>query len=135
MSSEDVFEEQDIAVISYSKELLEGDEDPLLRLGVRTSTVAVDRWGRDLERDAGDQQYASFQSVIEDTAVDVLDYYADEDAEVEGADGFVFEGRIIDEGLLAEAAHQVTTMIEEESEFDRHEPGAIVEPVERRSDD
>lgn len=106
---------------------LDGDDPAPLKLAVRTSAIALDRWGRDLERHGQDQEWSAFEAVVDATAVDVLSYFEDGDAHVEGVDGLVFEGYVVDEADLVTQALGVTELIEEHADFDRHEPGALVE--------
>lgn len=114
-------------------QMLDGGESPPLKLAVRTSAVALDRWGRDLERDAPDQEWSAFEPVVEQTAADVLACFDDGGAQVVDVDGYVFGGYVVDETDLVTQALGVTELIEDNSDFDRHEPGALVEPVEEGS--
>lgn len=107
---------------------LSGGENALLRLGVRTAGIALDRRGRDLERE--DQRWDSFEAVVETTSRDVLDHFEDADAHVEGVDGLVFEGVVVDEDRLATEAVRLTELVEEGTGFERDSPGGLVEPVE-----
>jgi len=120
----------DRGVIDLVTQELHAGQDPRLRLGARASAVAVDRWGRDLERDVGEQEYAAFDDALAKAAADVLDHYADADADVDGVEGYVFEGRVIDAELLTATAELVTEEIEAAVDFDRDEPGGLVEPVD-----
>lgn len=107
-----------------------GYSEPRLKLGVRAAAIAMDRWGRDLEHGVGEQQYAAFADVVDETVADVLDHYADEDAEVEGVDGLVFEGRVVTEDVLAETVGLVVDELEAATEISRDEAGPMIELVE-----
>ena len=120
----------DRAVIAMVARELDGDEDPRLRLGIRASAVAVDRWGRDLELKAGRQEYGHFEQALEASVADVIDHYRDEDADVDGVDGYVFEGRVVTEELLREIAADLTETIVELGGVHRDQPGGLVEAVE-----
>lgn len=117
------------AATKFGGGLLSGNEPANLKLGVRACAVALDRWSRDLERDPDAREYDTFEEAVRDAATDTLDYYADEDAHVEGVDGLVFEGMEITEDHLVERALGVLETIEAEAEFSRDEPGGIVERV------
>jgi hypothetical protein len=100
-----------------------------MKLAVRTSAVAVDRWGIELEEEV--QEHGDFHHVLEDTVVDTLRHYSDEDAHVEGITELVFEGRPISSSELLETAAEITDIIEDEGGFDRHTPGGLVEAVDQ----
>lgn len=121
--------ETDAAVIELlASRLTEPSDPPRMRLAVRASAIAVDRWGRDLERDAPEQRYGAFEQALAESATDVLDHYSTEEAEIEGVEAPVFEGRAISEDDLTELARELTAVIEHKSDpFDRHTPGGLVE--------
>lgn len=129
MASEPLSETDGAVIRRLAQRLLDGDEDPLLKLAVRTSTVAVDRWGRDLERDAGEQRYPAFEATVEETAADVIAHYRTPEGDLDGVDGVVFEGRQVTVETLTDAALRVTEIVEDAAPrgFDRHEPGGLVE--------
>lgn len=104
--------------------------DPRLKLAVRAAAIATDRWGRDLARGPGEQEFAAFDEVLREVVEDVLEYYADEDAHVSGVDGLVFEGRVVDAESLAGLTEMTLRKIERAGGVDRHEPGPLVETVE-----
>jgi hypothetical protein len=108
-------------------QILSGDEPPLMRLAVRVSAVAVDRWGLELEK--GEPKHPNFDAVLEDTTADTLRYFSDEDAHVDGVNELVFEGRPISSSELFDAATEVTDIIEAESGFDRNSPGGLIKEV------
>lgn len=116
----------DLAVIDLVTDDLESADDPRLRLAVRVSAIAVDRWGRDLEADVGEQQYGAFEHALSDAASDVIDYYADEDGDIDGVDGHVFEGRVVEEDNLVEWASVATEKIVDAGGLDRDAPGGLV---------
>lgn len=131
VDSESPLSDRDGAVIDLAADqLLDGGEGPTLKLAARASVVAVDRWGRDLDRDAPEQRWGSFEQAVEQAAVDVIEHYRTPAGDVEGVDGVVFEGRPITPDALTAAAEEVTRAVEQAAPggFDRHEPGGLVEP-------
>lgn len=123
------YSDRDEAVASkIAGKCLSGDEPPLQKLAVRASAVAIDRWGMDLEN--GPRRHGNFNAVLEDSAVDTLRHYSDDDAHIDGLDGLVFEGRPINSTELFDAAMEVTDVIEAEGKFDRNSPGGLVETVD-----
>ncbi|ERJ07478.1 hypothetical protein HLRTI_000521 [Halorhabdus tiamatea SARL4B] len=113
----------------------EEGQDPRLRLAIEASTLAIDRWGRDLELGVGEQQYSSFDEVVDEAIDTVIEEQVDaEDADVDGFDGFVVEGRALNRDLLKETVDMAVDVIEDSSEFDRHTPGPIVEPAQGGSE-
>lgn len=129
-----VLSEQDRAAISFASSMIEDEHDPRLKIGTQAATLAVDRWGRDLVREAGEQQFSAFQDAVEASIDDIIEIHTDEEADVDGIEDPIVEGRILDRDLLRETVEMVVSMIEDESEFDRHTPGPIVEPVIGGSD-
>jgi hypothetical protein len=127
------FDDRDEATASlFAEATLTGSEPVLQRLATRTAAVALDRWGRDLDRDAGAQEWGAYEQAVEDAAADAIAHYADEDADVDGVDAPVFEGRAIEEAALAEAALRVTRIVEDHApHVDRNEPGGLVERSQR----
>ena len=107
---------------------LSGSEPPLLKLAVRASAVAVDRWGIELEAD--EQEHRHFDHALEDTVIDTLRHYSDEDAHVEGITERVFEGRPISSSELLEAAAETTDVVEAEGGFDRNTAGGLLAEVD-----
>lgn len=131
----DVLSKTDLAVIDIvTNAMLDGNEDARLKLSARVSAVAADRWGRDIEQRPGRQQWSHFEDALADAVDDVLEHYSDDDADVEGVDGLVFEGREVDEEILTEDALRVTETIEANAEFDRNNPGGLVEQADGRAE-
>ena len=127
---------RDEAVVRTFGDLADDDDPPALRLAVRASALACDRWGLDLEVDEEARRYASFDDAVEEAARDVIAHYADEDALVDGVDGFVFEGHVVDVETLADASEFVGAVIEDEVPgLDlRDQPGGLVEVDPERGD-
>lgn len=127
MPAEPLTEREQVAAKLLSDSVLDGTEGPMLKLAGRCAAITLDRWGRDLTRDATDQQWSAWQTCLDEAAGDVLEHYADEDADVAGIEAPVFEGVPVGAEELADAAEEVVAMVEQEVEFDRHEPGPLVE--------
>ncbi|WP_135666634.1 hypothetical protein [Halorhabdus rudnickae] len=82
----------------------------------------------------GEQRYSAFDEAVKEATDAVVAKYTDgEDADVDGIEGYVVEGRVLERELLRDTVEMVVGMIEEESEFDRHTPGPIVEPAEEET--
>jgi hypothetical protein len=124
----------DKAVIELVATQLNGDEDAGLKLGFRASAIAVDRWGRDLDHRAGNQEYSHFEQALAASVTDVIDYYRDDEADVDGVDGYVFEGRVIDQDSLVDIAADLTEVIVDLGDVDRDASGGLVELVDDEGD-
>jgi hypothetical protein len=57
-----------------------------------------------MELENGPRRHGNFNAVLEDSAVDTLRHYSDDDAHIDGLDGLVFEGRPINSTELFDAA-------------------------------
>lgn len=90
------------------------DDERLTRAAGFVAAVGAQRWGVDLERDAGAQQYANLNDALEDAMPDLA------------AAGYL---PITGESVI-ESAREFLVIIEEETGFDVHEPGPLVELVE-----
>ncbi|MCL9818347.1 hypothetical protein [Natronocalculus amylovorans] len=124
------YSKRDAAVAAqFADRSMPGTEPPLMKLAVRASAVAVDRWGVELEAD--EQAHRHFNHVLEDTVIDTLRHYSDEDSHVEGITELVFEGRPISSSDLLDAAAEVTDVIEQEGRVERNSPGGLVEEVDQ----
>lgn len=131
-TEDDPYSAKDEAVAAkFADKLLVGNERPTLKLATRATVVAMGRWGGDIDTSDHDREYDDYADALEAAAMDTLDYYADEDAYVDGIDGLVFEGRKVRTSAVVETAEKLTDIVEGElPEFDRNEPGALVERVE-----
>lgn len=90
------------------------DDEQLTRAAGFVATVGAQRWGVDLERDAGDQRYAHLNDALEDAMGDLA------------AGGYLpITGEVV-----TESARQFLDIIEEEGGFDVHEPGPLAVPIE-----
>lgn len=91
-------------------------EDPQLRQATRAAFLAVHRWGVDLERDVGEQEFAAFDVALREACDDIRRRQV------------VTVERV--EVSLEDAALFVVEHSEENAGWDRHEPGGLVERVE-----
>lgn len=103
-------------------------EPPLVKLAVRASAVAMDRWGVQLER--GELTYENYDGVLEDAVVDTLRYYSNEGSHVNGITELVFEGQPISSSNLFTAAKEITNAIEKGCKINRNEPGGLIKEVD-----
>lgn len=90
--------------------ILEGDEDLIQRASTFVAFVGVHRWGLDLERPAGRQEYSHLDDAIADTEQDLAE-----------AGALPVHGDAVLEG-----ARTVVDVLEQEG-LDPHEPGGLAE--------
>lgn len=100
--------------------VLDGDEPPNMVESTRVAFLAVHRWSVDLQRGVGEQRYSAFPDVVADAADDVR---AEHTVGVE-----------VPIEQLIEDANLVVDLGEKYGDWDRNDPGGLVERVDAQED-